>query len=143
MSSAIKAYQKVGVKDDLMVADPHRIIQLLMQGALENMAKCKGAMMRKDYAEKSVYIGKATSIILALQASLDMSPPCTEISNSLWSLYDFMVAHLADASAENSESKVQEVIDTLLPIKVAWDQIAPDAREAGYRMQQDKLANAG
>lgn len=89
MSYGIKAYKSVGIKDDLAVADPHRIIQLLMQGSLENMAKAKGAMERKDFAEKSRTVSKAMSIISALQNSLDMAAG-GEVSENLWSLYDFM-----------------------------------------------------
>ncbi|HJS14253.1 MAG TPA: flagellar export chaperone FliS, partial [Rheinheimera sp.] len=88
MSYGIKAYKSVGIKDDLAVADPHRIIQLLMQGSLENMAKAKGAMERKDFAEKSRTVSKAMSIISALQHSLDMDVG-GEVSQNLWSLYDF------------------------------------------------------
>ena len=44
MSYGINAYKSVGVKNDLAVADPHRVIQLLMQGSLENMAKARGCI---------------------------------------------------------------------------------------------------
>ena len=53
MSYGIKAYKSVGVKNDLAVADPHRVIQLLMQGSLESMALAKGAIERKDFVVKS------------------------------------------------------------------------------------------
>lgn len=136
MSYGIKAYKSVGVKDDLAVADPHRVIQLLMQGALENMATCKGAIERKDFTVKSHTISKSISIISALQNSLDMDVG-GEISDQLFSLYEFMITHLADASKENSVSKIQDVMDILLSIKSAWDQIPVLDREEGYRMRSD------
>lgn len=138
----INAYKSVGIKDDLMVADPHRVIQLLMQGALENMAKARGAMERKDFAQKSVLLGKASAIILALQASLDMNAN-PEISGNLYDLYAFMNAHLAEASVENSPAKVQDVIDILLPIKSAWDQIPVTAREEAYQMRAGQMMAVG
>lgn len=138
----INAYRSVGIKDDLMVADPYRVIQLLMQGALENMAKARGAMERKDFAQKSILLGKASAIILALQASLDMNAN-PEVSANLYDLYDFMNAHLAEASVENSSAKVQDVIDILLPIKSAWDQIPVAAREKAYQMRAGTMAAAG
>lgn len=133
-SYGINTYTAVGVKDDLMVADPHRIIQLLMQGALESMAKARGAIERRDYAAKSKLLGKSMSIILSLQASLDLSAN-PEIANNLWSLYDFMVSHLTEASTENNVQKVQDVIDILLSIKSAWDQIPVADRERAYTMR--------
>ncbi|WP_445765757.1 flagellar export chaperone FliS [Rheinheimera sp.] len=134
MSYGIKAYKSVGVKDDLAVADPHRVIQLLMQGALENMAKAKGFIERKDFAGKSAAISKTMAIISALQSSLDMKAG-GEISDNLFALYDFMNNQLIVASREQSQSKIQEVMDLLLTIKSAWDQIPVADREKGYAMR--------
>lgn len=140
MSYGIKAYKSVGIKDDLAVADPHRVIQLLMQGALENMAKAKGCIERQDYAGKSATLSKAISIISSLQSSLDMS--AGEISENLYALYDFMLNHLILASREKSTEKVDEVVELLLTIKGAWDQIPVSDREKGYELQAKRQQTA-
>ncbi|QBL09903.1 flagellar export chaperone FliS [Rheinheimera sp. D18] len=137
MSYGVKAYKAVGVKDDLAVADPHRVIQLLMQGALENIAKAKGAIERKDFAVKSATISKAMAIVSALQNSLDMEAG-GEISDNLWSLYDFMINHLILASRESSLDKLNDILGILLTIKSAWDQIPVADREKGYQLQAQK-----
>lgn len=137
MSYGIKAYKSVGIKDDLAVADPHRVIQLLMQGALENMAKAKGAIERKDYLVKGQTIGKATAIISSLKSALDMDAS-PELSANLDALYDFMINHLTVASRELSVEKVQEVMELLLTIKSAWDQISVSDREQGYTLQAQR-----
>ncbi|MCH8538549.1 MAG: flagellar export chaperone FliS [Alkalimonas sp.] len=137
MSYGIKAYKSVAVKDDLAVADPHRVIQLLMQGVLENTAKAKGCIERKDYAGKAATLSKAMTIISALQGSLDMEAG-GDISDNLWSLYDFMNNHLILASREKSVAKIDEVIELMLTIKTAWDQIPVSEREKGYQMQASK-----
>lgn len=137
MSYGIKAYKSVGIKDDLAVADPHRIIQLLMQGSLENMAKAKGAMERKDFAEKSRTVSKAMSIISALQHSLDMAAG-GEVSENLWSLYDFMVNHLMHASRENNSAKVDDVIEIMIKIKSGWDAIPVADRQLGFQLLAEK-----
>lgn len=137
MSYGVKAYKAVGVKDDLAVADPHRVIQLLMQGALENIAKAKGAIERKDFATKSATISKAMAIISALQGSLDMDAG-GEISDNLWSLYDFMINHLVLASRESSLDKLNDILGILLTVKSAWDQIPVADREKGYQLQAQK-----
>lgn len=134
MSYGIKAYKSVGIKDDLAVADPYRVIQLLMQGALENMAKAKGAIERKDFASKGQTIGKAIAIISALRSSLDMSV-AGDISGNLADLYEFMIDHLTLASRDQSVSKVDDVIEIMLTIKSAWDQIPPEARLQAYEMK--------
>lgn len=139
MSYGINAYKSVGVKNDLAVADPHRVIQLLMQGSLENMAKARGCIERKDFAGKSQTMSKAMSIITALQHSLDMDAG-GEVSQNLWSLYDFMVNHLMLASRESSVEKIDDVIEIMLKIKSAWDQISVSDRELGFRMLADRDA---
>ncbi|CAM3894519.1 flagellar export chaperone FliS [Rheinheimera salexigens] len=137
MSYGIKAYKAVGVKDDLAVADPHRVIQLLMQGALENLAKAKGFIERKDFPGKSKTLSKAMAIISALQKSLDMEA-VADISDNLAALYDFMLNHLILASTENSVEKITEVMGLLLTIKSAWDQISVADREYGYELQSQR-----
>jgi flagellar secretion chaperone FliS len=141
MSYGIKAYKAVGIKDDLAIADPHRVIQLLMQGALENLAKAKGCIERKDFAGKSSTLSKGITIISSLQSCLDMDASL-EISDNLASLYDFMVNHLILASRENSIEKIADVMELLLTIKSAWDQIPVKDREEGYRLQQLKAQGA-
>lgn len=141
MSYGIKAYKSVGIKDDLAVADPHRVIQLLMQGSLENMAKAKGAMERKDFAEKSRTVSKAMSIISALQHSLDMDVG-GEVSQNLWSLYDFMVNHLMQASRESNPAKVEDVIEIMIKIKSGWDAISVDDRQKGFQMLAERQGQA-
>ncbi|MCB5227746.1 flagellar export chaperone FliS [Alishewanella sp. 16-MA] len=134
MSYGIKAYRSVGVKDDLAVADPHRVIQLLMQGALENMAKAKGAIERKDFAGKAQTLAKAIAIISSLQGSLDMDAG-GELSDNLFSLYDFMLNHLTIASRDLDIEKIDDVISLMVTIKSAWDQISVADREKGYSLQ--------
>ncbi len=136
MSYGIKAYKAVGIKDDLAVADPHRVIQLLMQGALENMATAKGCIERKDFAGKSASLSKAMTIIAALQGSLDMD--AGDISENLFALYDFMQNHLILASREKSIAKINDVLELMVTIKGAWDQIPVSAREEGYALQAQK-----
>ena len=137
MSYGIKAYKAVGVKNDLAVADPHRVIQLLMQGSLENMALAKGAIERKDFVLKSKSVSKAMTIIAALQNSLDMDVG-GEVSENLWSLYDFMVNHLMQASRESSVAKIDDVMEIMLKIKSAWDEISVADREKGFALLAEK-----
>jgi flagellar protein FliS len=137
MSYGIKAYKSVGIKDDLAVADPHRVIQLLMQGALENMAKAKGFIERKDLAGKSQTLAKAIAIISSLQGSLDMRSG-GELSENLFSLYEFMLNHLTIASRDLDTTKIDDVISLMVTIKSAWDQIPVADRERGYMMQAQR-----
>ena len=69
----MKQYQQVGVKVQVNEADPHHLIQMLMQGGLDRIAQAKGAMEREAFAEKGALIGKAINIIGGLRDALDKS----------------------------------------------------------------------
>ncbi|MBX7272442.1 flagellar export chaperone FliS [Stutzerimonas chloritidismutans] len=122
--AAMRQYQQVGVKAQITEADPHRLIQMLMQGGLDRIAQAKGAMEREAYAEKGVLIGKAISIIGGLRDALDQDVG-GELAANLDRLYEYMTMRLFEASRHNDVDKLNEVGKLLGEIKLAWDQIAP------------------
>jgi len=122
--SAMKQYQQVGVKAQVTEADPHRLIQMLMQGGLDRIAQAKGAMERDAFAEKGVLVGKAINIIGGLRDGLDKSVG-GELAENLDRLYEYMTMRLFEASRHNDIGKLNEVGKLLGEIKLAWDQIAP------------------
>jgi len=103
-------------------ADPHRLIQMLMQGGLDRIAQARGAMQRDAYAEKGVLIGKAINIIGGLREVLDR-PAGGELAENLARLYDFMTMRLFEASRYNDVARLDEVARLLGEIKEGWDGI--------------------
>jgi len=122
--SAMKQYQQVGVQAQVNDADPHRLIQMLMQGGMDRIAQAKGAMEREAFAEKGVLIGKALGIVGGLRDALDKSIG-GELAENLDRLYEYMTMRLFEANKENDIEKLNEVGRLLGEIKLAWDQIAP------------------
>ncbi|MFM2482609.1 flagellar export chaperone FliS [Celerinatantimonas sp. YJH-8] len=130
----INQYRQVGIKDQIATADPHKITQLLMQAVLENLAIAKGCMERHDLVNKAKPIAKATSIISSLRNTLDHEVG-GEITQNLDSLYTFMLEQLSEASLTNNPAIIADVIEIMLPIKSAWDQIPEADKQAAYRMR--------
>ena len=124
---ALKQYRQLGLETQINNASPHRLIQLLMEGALERLNGAKAAMDRGDTATKGVLIGKAMAIISGLRSSLDMSVEGTDLPDRLDDLYDYMGRRLLEASAANKGEMVAEVIELLKTVKSGWDGIAPQA----------------
>lgn len=122
--AAMRQYQQVGVKAQVTEADPHRLIQMLMQGGLDRIAQANGAMEREAFAEKGVLIGKAINIIGGLRDALDQDVG-GELAANLDRLYEYMTMRLFEASRHNDVDKLNEVGKLLGEIKLAWDQIAP------------------
>lgn len=123
--SAIKQYQQVSVNSAVMGASPHRLVQMLMEGALEQIAVAKEGMARSEVALKSHSISRAINIIGGLQGALNKEAG-GEIAENLDNLYDYMARRLLAANAQNDESILDEVTHLMLQIKMGWDGM-PDA----------------
>lgn len=122
---ALKQYQKLGIESEVSHASPHRLIQLLFEGALGRLAAAQGAMERGDIAVKGEMLGKAIGIVGGLRSSLDMD--AGELSERLDQLYEYVNLRLLEASSQNDIDKVAEVIQLLKTVKSGWDEIGPQA----------------
>jgi len=118
-----KQYADVHNVGGLGEEDPHRLIQMLMEGLLARLNSAKGAIAHGDLEGKRVYISKALGIIGGLNESLDLENG-GEIAANLNRLYGYMNMRLLQASGENSVQILDEVASLMKDIKEAWDAIA-------------------
>ena len=122
MRNAMNEYNQTAVKASIMSASPHRLIQMLMEGALDKIAIAKGCMERNQIELKGKHISWAISIIGGLRSSLDKKAG-GDIAQNLEDLYDYMERRLAAANAKNDPEILDEVTALLRQIKEAWDAI--------------------
>jgi flagellar protein FliS len=124
-TTAIKTYAKVDIESSVTAADPHKLISMLFQGALQAISNARGAILRKDIPAKGAAISKAILIIDdGLNASLDKNVG-GELAQNLASLYDYMVLRLLNANMKNDVAILDEVARLLNELKGAWDSIRP------------------
>ena len=121
--SAARQYQQVNVHSSVVDATPHRLIQMLFEGAMERIAQAKGAMMRGETARKGELIGKAVNIVQGLQGSLNDTEG-GELAANLDSLYDYVVRRLIQANSTNDVSSLDECGRLLGEIKGGWDTLS-------------------
>lgn len=140
-SKGIQAYRKDSIKSDLASADPHRVIQLLMQGALEKLALGKGCIERADWEGKAIAFTGAIEIINALRDALDrdVNP---ELVDNLEGLYDYMVVCINEASVSKDCAVIDQVISLILQIKGAWDQISEADKQQAYNSESQTREGA-
>lgn len=125
--NAIRQYAQVGVQTSLESADPHRIVQLLMEGALNRIALVKGHMQRGELAQKGEPLARAVAILAELRRSLNHEAG-GEIARNLDALYEYMERRLLEANSKNDPAALDEVSGLLREIKSGWDAIPPEAR---------------
>jgi flagellar secretion chaperone FliS len=127
--AALNKYKSVNAHSMVEAASPHRLIQMLMEGALEKINVARAHMLSSQLGEKAQNITWAISIIDGLRISLDKEQG-GDIAQNLEDLYDYMVRQLIQANLKNEPAILDEVTDLLLQIKTAWDAIAPEAARA-------------
>ncbi|MBU2875704.1 flagellar export chaperone FliS [Marinobacter salexigens] len=124
--NGLQAYQRVNTQTSITDADPHKLIQLLYNGALERINMAKARMQANDYAGKGKLITKAIEIIGGLRSFLDFEKG-GDLAAQLEALYDYMERTLFEANAKNDVAKLDEVANLLRSIKDGWDGIREEA----------------
>lgn len=122
VKSGVEEYNRINIASGVEEADPHRLIQMLMRGALEKIATAKGYLTRGDLSNKGVHISWAISIIEGLRTSLNMDQG-GEVAKNLEDMYEYMIRRLLKANLENDIKLLDEVSGLLLTVKSAWDKI--------------------
>lgn len=121
-SGAANAYRSEAV-NAAEFADPHKLVAMLLDGAVERLSQARGAIERGLTAHKGERIGKAISIIEGLRATLDMEQG-GDIASNLGALYQYMQQRLLTANLHNDTAAIDEVLRLLREIKSGWDGIA-------------------
>jgi flagellar protein FliS len=133
-SSKLAAYQGVSVRGGVGEADPHGLIQMLMDGALERLTIARGCLerhcsQRGDAVRKTAALHQCINIFVELRASLDVSKG-GPLAQNLSELYDYMVRRVLRANCENNVGCVVEVTSLLVEIRGAWMAIGPQVRQS-------------
>lgn len=124
--SSLAAYRSVAAHSGVDAADPHRLVTLLMDGALERLASARGALEHGDTEAKNRLIHRAVAIVDELRASLNLQAG-GQVAANLADLYEYCGRQLVRANLENRGELLDEVGNLLREIRGAWVQI-PAAR---------------
>ena len=125
------AAQYRSVRSHGLVADasPARLVQIMFEQILAQLATAQGCMARiennmplNDVVTKGKTLGKAIRLIDQLNNTLDMERG-QKIAENLRALYVYMLARLTLANVSNDAKIVAEVMSLVQKIKTGWDQI--------------------
>lgn len=126
MMNQAQQYQRLGDSAKVYDAGPHRLVQIMFEGALARLTLARGVMARGDYEAKSKAIGSVVAIVGGLQDCLDMEKG-GELATNLNALYDYIQRRLFRAGIDNDVAMIDEVRELLMLVKEGWDGIDPNA----------------
>ncbi len=135
--SAMRHYHEVGVEAQVTDATPHRLVQMLLDGAVARLAAAKGAMAAGETARKAELIGRVINIVVNLRAALDPDAG-GELAANLDALYEYMERRLLEANLRNEPALLDEVSGLLRELQSGWRAIAEtvDAASAGTAVER-------
>lgn len=122
------AYQQVRSHGGVESADPHGLITLLMDGAIERLVKARAHMQRGEVAAKGELIGRCINIVGGLRDGLDPSVQ-TPLVEQLDSLYDYMSRRLLWANLRDDVGALDEVSRLMQQLRDSWVQVPAAARQ--------------
>lgn len=115
------------VQDSISTASPARLITLLYERMVRDLALAEAAIAGSDLAEANRNLVHAQDIVIELRSSL--RPDAWEGGASLASLYGFLLRELIGANLTKDAGRVQSCRKLVEPLRDAWQQAT--AGEAG------------
>ena len=114
-----QAYVETKANTAIMDASPHRLIELLFDGAQDKLSVAKGAAERGDRKVRAEAIAKVMEIVSELQGVLNMEAG-GEIAERLEALYTYINTSLAAANLTGSVEKLNEASALLSEVQEGW-----------------------
>jgi flagellar secretion chaperone FliS len=115
-------------------ASPARLVQIMFEHILSELATAQGCMERiennmplGEVVAKGKSLGKAIRLINQLNATLDMERG-RQIAENLRALYLYMMERLTQANIANDPGLVAEAASLVRKVKSGWDKIVADQR---------------
>ncbi|HZH07933.1 MAG TPA: flagellar export chaperone FliS [Lautropia sp.] len=125
--TAAASYRTLDVQTMVDGADPHRLVEMLYDGAVMQVAKARFALGRNEIAAKGEATTRAIRIIdEGLKAPLDIR--AGDVARNLGALYDYMSRTLVNANLKNNDALYAEVEKLLGELRGAWRGIATKVR---------------
>ncbi|VAW46966.1 Flagellar biosynthesis protein FliS [hydrothermal vent metagenome] len=131
-----KQYANNYVETAVSEATPHKLVEMLYDGAIKNMNLAKVFIEQKNYEKKAEHINKALAILNSLRAGVDLKKG-GDVAQNLYDLYDYCYRTLFKVSAQNDVTLLDEVLEHIAVVSEAWREM-PDNFKRVSKEQLDK-----
>lgn len=132
-AQAYNNYKKATVES----TSPGKLLVMLYDGAIRNVDTAKKAIENKDMNTAHQQLVNAQDIILELISTLNMD---FEISQSLFSLYEYLHYQLVQANLKKDVQLLDEVRTFLVELRNTWEEAV---KKAGVKTTTAPAAPAG
>lgn len=136
--AALQQYKTLSASTQVAAANPHRLIQMLLAGALDKLNLAGSFMQQGRLGEKAQHITLAIAIIDGLRMSLDKDSG-GELAQNLEDLYIYMTQRLVETNLHNDPAGLDEVSGLLRQIKAGWDAIGEQVNNASKPSQHNTV----
>lgn len=130
MNNKAKMYAQNELQSKLNSADPHQIILMLYDGAIERLSAAKIFMKDGNHEYQGNKITAVMDILHYLQLCLNYDAD-KELCETLDYFYAQMQIKLFYANKDSDVKKLETISNSLINLKKAWEVIPPDKR-MGY-----------
>lgn len=125
---AASMYRNVDASTAVDGASPHKLVSMLYQAVSAEIAAARGALSRRDLAEKGRAIGHAVRIIEeGLIAPLDMAAG-GPLAQNLRDLYQYIVYRLTIGNLKSDDAALAECATLTRSMSEGWEAIAGQVR---------------
>ena len=128
-NSGLSAYNSVSVHGGVASADPHRLVQMLLDAAAERMLTARGCIERGETVRKAKLLHSCVILIAELRGSLNLADGGS-LAQNLRDLYEYMTRQLLLANLNDDTGRITEVLGLLGNIRSAWAEIGPQVRQS-------------
>jgi flagellar protein FliS len=120
------AYRQTAVETRVHEADPHKLVELMLEGAIQRLRTAEACVTSGDISRKAKAASEAGAIVDSLSGCLDFEQG-GDIAQRLEALYDYASRKIATANMSNDAEGFGEVATLLSDVFSAWKQIKPAA----------------
>jgi flagellar protein FliS len=115
-------YTQVGVETGVNAADPHKLVSMLFDGALDAIAQARGALEAGRMEIKAAAINRAVRIVdEGLKGGLRLDS--SKLADDLGALYGYVIVRLTHANLRNDDAALLECSLLIQPLRDAWSEI--------------------
>ncbi|EKE73987.1 flagellar export chaperone FliS [Gallaecimonas xiamenensis] len=118
--SGLDAYRHTQIEARAAAAEPHKLVLMLIEGLLDELARVEGHIQAKQFDRKATSITKCLDILSGLDTALDRENGGA-LAEDLHRLYDFCGRQLFDVSVSNEVAGLSIVYKVLGDLKEGWE----------------------